>query len=51
MSPALARDTLLEAARKTDGYADFGSTTFLEPLDRLLESIEATGNLHPFGRF
>ena len=51
MSPTLARADLLKAAQKTAGCSDFGGTTFLEPLDRLLESIEASCDLHPFGRF
>ena len=51
MSPSLSRSSLMKAAEKDAGCTNFGSTTFLEPLDKLLESINDTGDLHPFGRF
>ena len=51
MSPELSLDILVQAAQKTAGCSDFGSTTFLDPLERLLKSIEESCDLHPFGRF
>ena len=50
-SPALSFDDLAEAARQAAGSSDFGGTSFLEPLRRLVESIEDTADLHAFGRF
>lgn len=51
MSPALSPAAILESAQRSAGCADFGGTTFLEALESFLNSIEATGDLHPFGRF
>lgn len=51
MSPALSLETLLQAAVKDAACSDFGTTTFIEPLEKLLESINTTGDLHPFGKF
>ena len=51
LSPALSLDRLTQSARKATGCTDFGTDTFLEPLQQLLEALEDTGDLHPFGRF
>ena len=52
--PALTRDALVRAARKTSGLSDLGTDFDLpvtqDALRRLLESLEGEANLHPFGR-
>ena len=40
---------LLEAARRQAGLNDFGDTSFLEPLRRLIESLGAEARLNPVG--
>lgn len=39
-----------EAQRRSDGLADFGRGPFLEPLGRLLASLEKEARLHALGR-
>ena len=51
MSPVFSLDELMASARREAGNPDFGTTTFVEPLERFLKSVEDTGDLHPFGRF
>ncbi len=51
LSPRLSVDGVMAEAIRTAGCSDFGEGSFLEPLERLLQSIEATADLHPFGRF
>jgi len=41
---------LLDAACQQTGLGDFGDTSFLEPLRRLIESLEAEARLNPVGR-
>ncbi|HVP80735.1 MAG TPA: sulfotransferase [Thermodesulfobacteriota bacterium] len=41
---------LLDVARRQTGLGDFGDTSFLEPLRRLIESMEAEARLNPVGR-
>ncbi|HUL23243.1 MAG TPA: sulfotransferase [Thermodesulfobacteriota bacterium] len=41
---------LLDVARRQTGLADFGDTSFLEPLRHLIESLEAEARLNPVGR-
>jgi len=50
-SQLFSSDALMQSAQKAAGYSDFGCTTFLEPLQKFLEALEETGDLHPFGRF
>jgi hypothetical protein len=38
-------DTLLDKARAAAGLADFGDSWFLEPLEKLVDSINTEGNL------
>lgn len=45
-----AKDLMKKAQQKT-GLQDFGPEEVLEPLSRLIESINTEANLHPFGRF
>ena len=47
----LSLDSLIEAARSAEGLNDFGEDSFIEPLNKLLESIENEAQLHPFGQF
>lgn len=51
VSSELSLDVLMESAKKVAGHSDFGGTTFIEPLEILLESINHTADLHSFGRF
>ncbi len=51
MSPALDVDGLMASAIKSAGVRDFGEDSFREPLGKLVEALEATDNLHAFGRF
>jgi Sulfotransferase family len=46
----LDRDALLAAARERTGLREFGDESFLEPLRRLLESLEHEARLSPAGR-
>ena len=49
--PRLDSEAILaEAERRTQGLADFGSGPFLEPLGRLLASLEREARLHALGR-
>jgi hypothetical protein len=41
---------LLDIARRQTGLNDFGDPSFLEPLRRLIESLEAEARLTPVGR-
>ncbi len=41
---------LLDQARRDTGLDDFGDPSFREPLERLVESIEAEAKLHTLGR-
>jgi hypothetical protein len=50
-SPSLDPEAILaEAQRRTQGLADFGSGPFLEPLGRLLASLEKEARLNALGR-
>lgn len=51
MSPALSPGSIMKSAARIAGCDDFGSSSFHQPLERLLVSLEDTGDLHPFGRF
>lgn len=51
MSPVLSLDSVMRSAIKNAGFDDFGSTTFHEPLERLLAALSDSGDLTPFGRF
>jgi nucleoside-diphosphate-sugar epimerase len=51
LSPDLSVAGLIEGARRRTHLDDFGGDEFREPLEVLLESLEETGRLHPFGRF
>lgn len=46
----LTTGDLIDAARRRTGLFDFGDDSFLEPLERLLQSIEAEARLHTVGR-
>jgi hypothetical protein len=46
----LSADSLLAAARRRTGLADFGDPAFTEPLDRLLRSLDSEARLNLFGR-
>ncbi|MBK7408881.1 MAG: sulfotransferase [Saprospirales bacterium] len=48
--PLYAED-LLETASGRAKLADFGDGHFLEPLEKLVQSINEEARLHPFGRF
>ena len=43
-------DQLVEAAVKETGLSDFGENDFLEPLERLLQALDAQARLNDFGR-
>ncbi len=47
----LSIDSVIEVAVKRTGLSDFGNTSFLEPLGIIIKSLNASQNLHPFGRF
>ncbi len=48
---SLEFDTILGEARdRSDGLEDFGEGPFLEPLQRLLDSLESDGRLNAVGR-
>jgi hypothetical protein len=51
MSPALSPQALMNLAVKRTGLDDFGGSDFREPLEILVQSLQDTGDLHPFGRF
>lgn len=51
LSPSLSLDELLTLARGKENNQHFEITTFLDPLERLLASVETSCDLHPFGRF
>lgn len=42
---------LMRAAQQKTGLDDFGNDPLIEPLDKLLSSINAEAALHPFGQF
>ncbi|MCA9502973.1 MAG: sulfotransferase [Myxococcales bacterium] len=44
------RDRVLADARRRAGLEDFGADDFLDPLARLLDSLEHEAALHPIGR-
>ncbi len=49
--PSLEVDGLIDAAiSAADGWSDFGAPDVVEPLTRLVDSIESEAALHPFGR-
>jgi len=48
--PRLEPDALIGAARRGTGLHELGDPAFREPLDRLVESIEAEAELHTLGR-
>ncbi len=43
-------DQLVEAAVKETGLSDFGENDFLEPLERLVQALDAQARLNDFGR-
>ncbi|MDB5985877.1 MAG: sulfotransferase [Nevskia sp.] len=45
------RGTLLDQARARTGLCDFGEATFVEPLERLVDSINRESRLSKVGRF
>ena len=45
------RDSLLKASKKITGLNDFGKDFWVEPLDRLIQSIKEEAQLHPIGYF
>ncbi|MCB1690348.1 MAG: sulfotransferase [Halioglobus sp.] len=47
----LERDGLVAAARKATGLRDFGDESFLDPMQRLIESLEREADLNPLGRY
>ena len=47
----LDKDTLIRAARKITGLHDLGSDFNIEPLEKLLWSVEHEADLSPVGRF
>jgi hypothetical protein len=47
---SLERDSLIEAARRRTGLANFGDPAFRRPLEVLLASMEHGADLHPAGR-
>lgn len=47
----LSLDSVVRAAERKTGVSADGDEAFREPLERLLESIEADGRPSPFGRF
>jgi len=47
----LDRDSLLARARQDTGLEDFGDERFLEPLQHLLDALEAEADLNPIGRY
>jgi hypothetical protein len=50
-STALTKESLIAAAVKRTGLSNFGKESFVEPLQRLIESLNASAKLHAFGRF
>jgi hypothetical protein len=48
--PRLDPESLMAAARRRTGLADFGDGLFREGLDRLVESFQANPAVHGFGR-
>lgn len=50
VQPSLDDESLLRAARRATGLADFGDDSFREPLRRLVRSIDREAALHPIGR-
>jgi hypothetical protein len=51
LSPHLSLEGIIPEAIKTAGHPDFGSTDILDGLTNLLEALEKTADLHPFGKF
>ncbi len=47
----LDRDGLIAAARKDTGLRDFGDEEFLDPMQRLIDSLENEADLNPLGRY
>lgn len=47
----LSVEDVLRRARRRTGLTDFGGEEFLEPLEVLVESLEADAELSPFGRW
>ena len=50
-APVLERRALMERASEEAGLGDFGDDWFIEPFDRLLESIHAEARLTPGGEW
>ena len=48
---SLQPEDLMAAARKREGLDDFGTPDVVEPLRRLIDSVEAEADLHPVGRY
>lgn len=47
---SLEEEELIKAARSLASYDDFGDTSFLEPLRRLVSALQTEAHLHPLGR-
>ncbi|HEY6132010.1 MAG TPA: hypothetical protein VIV27_08320, partial [Halioglobus sp.] len=48
---SLNRDDLIATARKATGLREFGDERFLEPMQLIIDGLEAEANLNPMGRF
>lgn len=49
--PKLERDALMAKATESTGLSDFGDPWFLEPFDKLLESLRGEGRLNAAGEW
>ena len=47
----LSVESLRAEAMKRTGLCDFGDASFVEPFERLVDSLNASARLHPFGAF
>ncbi len=47
---SLAEEDLIRAATRSSGLDDFIDESFREPMQRMITSLEAEGELHPLGR-
>jgi hypothetical protein len=48
---SLQQDEMIAAARKATGLSDFGDESFLDPMQRLIHSLEQEADLNPIGRY
>ncbi len=49
--PDLTRQAMMDRAAETTGLSDFGDDSFVEPLDRLLDSLHRDARLNVAGEF